>query len=160
MTCIVARDGSIAADRKRIGPHICSVSKVWAAKDGSIFADAGDASWGERFREWYEAGCKRETRDAIIKLMHDIGCDGMALQVMPDKTIVIWENGLMPLPIHHTNVYGIGSGSAYALGALSAGASLQEAIRIASGWDEYTGPDSDVITLADAAPKKGRRKRA
>lgn len=158
MTCIVAKDGVIAADRKRVGPHLCSVCKTWPAKDGSIFADAGDASWGERFREWYDAGAKHETRDAIVKLMHDIGCDGMALQIKPDKTIVIWEAGMVALPMH-TTVYGIGSGSPYALGALSAGKTLQEAIRIASEWDEYTGPDSDMITLADAAPKKGRRKR-
>lgn len=158
MTCIVAKDGVIAADRKRVGPHICYVSKVWAARDGSIFSDAGDATWGERFREWYEDGCKPEKRDGLIKLMHDIGCEGTALQVMPDKTIVIWENGLVPLPMA-TAIYGVGSGSSYALGAISAGASLQDAIRIASIWDEYTSPECDVITLADAAPKKGRRKR-
>ena len=157
MTCIVAKDGVIAADRKRIGPHICMVSKVWPAKDGSIFSDAGDASWGERFREWYEDGCRPDKRDALIKLMHDIGCDGSALQVLPDQTIVIWESGLVPLPMY-TKVYGIGSGSPYALGAVSAGKSLQEAIRIASEWDEYTSPESDLLTLADAAPKqKGRR---
>lgn len=158
MTCIVAKDGVIAADRKRIGPHICHVSKVWAAKDGSIFSDAGDATWGERFREWYESGCREDKRDALIKLMHDIGCEGLALQIMPDKTIVIWESGLVPLPMQ-TTVYGIGSGSAYALGAVSAGASLQDAIRIASQWDEYTSPESDVITLADAKPKKARKRR-
>lgn len=159
MTCIVAADGVIVADRKRAGPHLCMVSKVWAAPDGSIFADAGDASWGEHFREWYTAGAKPDRRDQLIKLLHDIELDGMALQVMPDKTIVVWEGGFMPLPAHHTKVYGIGSGSPYALGAISAGASLQDAVRIASMWDEYTSPESDVITLADARPRKAKRKR-
>lgn len=158
MTCIVAKDGVIAADRKRIGPHICHCSKVWASKDGSIFADAGDASWGERFREWYEDGCKPERRDALIKLMHDIGCEGLALQVLPDQTIVLWETGLVPLPMHG-KTYGIGTGSPYALGAITAGASLQDAIKAAAVWDEYTSPESDVLTLADAAPKR-KRKRA
>ena len=158
MTCILAADGVIVADRKRVGPHLCSVTKVWPATDGSIFADAGDASWGERFREWYEAGCNPEKRDALVKLMHDIGCDGLALQIRPDKMIVIWENGLVPLPMH-TERYAIGSGGPYALGAFCAGASMQDAIRIASEWDEYTGPDCDAITLADAAPKRTTKKR-
>ena len=157
MTCIIAKDGVIVADRRRSGPHLCSVVKVWAAKDGSIFADAGDASWGERFREWYEDGCKPEKRDALVKLMHDIGCDGGALQILPDKMIVIWENGLVPLPML-TTIYGIGSGSPYALGAVCAGASMKDAIVIASQWDEYTGAESDTMTLEDAKPKRTKRR--
>lgn len=157
MTCILAANGAIAADRRRSGPHLCSVNKTWAAPDGSIFADAGDASWGERFREWYCAGQKADQRDTIAKLMHDMGGDMLAIQVRLDGVIVLWENPFLPLPMD-TKTYGIGSGSPYALGAFSAGASMQDAIRIASQWDEYTSPESDILTLAQVAPKRKRKR--
>lgn len=158
MTCVVAKDGVIRADRKQVGPHLCAVKKTWDGEDGSIFADAGDGAWGAIFKEWYLGGRNPEKRDAIAKLMHEMAGDVIALQVLPDQTIVLWVSPFMPLPMMG-KTYGVGSGSPYALGAISAGASLEDAIRIASLWDEYTGAESDVITLADAAPPKGRRKR-
>ena len=155
MTTIVARDGVIAADRRRSGYHLSSVNKTWAAPDGSIFADAGDAAWGEIFKEWYLDGQDRARREHLSKLMHDMDGDCVALQVRPDKKIVLWVVPFVPLEMHNT-MYGIGSGSAYALGALSAGKTMEEAIRIASEWDECTSPDCDVIALPE--PKRKRQK--
>lgn len=156
MTTIIAAHGVIAADRRRIGPHVCSVTKTWAAPDGSIFADAGDAAWGEIFREWYCGGQKPQRREPLSKLMHDMGGDILALQITLDGMIVLWSVPFIALPMHN-QVYGVGSGAAYALGAFSAGKTLGEAIQIASVWDECTSSEFDIITLADAKPKRKRR---
>lgn len=44
-----------------------------------------------------------------------------------------------------TNIYGIGSGAAYAIGALSAGADIKQAIKIASKYDIHTGGRIQII---------------
>lgn len=55
--------------------------------------------------------------------------------------------------VEYDNFYSIGSGSTYALGALSAGASAEDSIKIASQYDIYSGfeiilsSDKTLITL-------------
>ena len=44
-----------------------------------------------------------------------------------------------------TNMYGIGSGAAYALGALSAGADIQTAMKIATKYDINTGGRIQIV---------------
>jgi ATP-dependent protease HslVU (ClpYQ) peptidase subunit len=44
-----------------------------------------------------------------------------------------------------TNIYGIGSGSAYAIGALAQGASIEEAIKIAKKFDINTGGKIQIV---------------
>lgn len=44
-----------------------------------------------------------------------------------------------------TNMYGIGSGAAYALGAVSAGADIVQAVKIASKYDINTGGKTQVV---------------
>ena len=155
MTCIIGAGGVIAADMQRVGPHKCSVTKIWH-HEGSIFADAGDATWGEIFQEWYIDGQNRDRREAIAKLMNDMGGDWVGLQIKPDGKIVMWAVPFIPLPMH-TEVYAIGSGAPYALGAYSSGKSLIESVAIAHLWDEYTGAEVQTISLDDVAHKKKRR---
>lgn len=165
MTCIIAANGIIAADMQRVGPHKCSVTKVWS-HGGSIFADAGDGVWGEIFQEWVKDGQKLERRDAIAKLLTDMGGEWIGLEVRPDRQIYMWSVPFIPLPMH-TPVYGIGSGAPYALGAYSRSLRLdpgmeererlQEAIAVAHEWDEYTGLEVQTISLDDALPKRKRR---
>jgi len=46
-----------------------------------------------------------------------------------------------------SGTYAVGSGSQYALGALSAGASPKKAVEIARDWDLYTGGDIKEMTV-------------
>lgn len=46
-----------------------------------------------------------------------------------------------------SGIYAVGSGSPYALGALSAGASPKKAVEIARDWDLYTGGDIKEMTV-------------
>lgn len=44
-------------------------------------------------------------------------------------------------------IYAVGSGSPYALGALSAGATPKKAVEIARDWDMYTGGEVQTLTI-------------
>lgn len=46
-----------------------------------------------------------------------------------------------------TGTYAVGSGSPYALGALSAGANPKKAVEIARDWDLYTGGEVETKTV-------------
>lgn len=45
----------------------------------------------------------------------------------------------------NTNIYGIGSGVSYAIGAFTAGATIQKSVRIASKYDLYTGGKVQIV---------------
>jgi ATP-dependent protease HslVU (ClpYQ) peptidase subunit len=47
--------------------------------------------------------------------------------------------------VTNTNIYGIGSGAGYALGALAYGASIEEAIKIAKKFDINTGGKIQIV---------------
>lgn len=71
--------------------------------------------------------------DATLEML--IAVDGQLFHIASDFTVLMRNDG----------IYGIGSGSSYAIGALAAGASLEEAIDIAADNDMYTGLPCQVI---------------
>lgn len=64
-----------------------------------------------------------------------LALDGQVFQIEADGTVLQDVSGL----------YGIGTGAAYALGALQAGATEQEAMQIASMFDIYTRPPFQIL---------------
>jgi hypothetical protein len=156
MTCIVADAelGVMAADMKVCGIHIGRVVKLFGL-NGSVYATAGSAAWGEMFAEWLKGGQKKSARDALYKQMKEGDSDFQALQIRPDKKIVLWETPWIPIVLE-VPVFGIGSGSPYALGAFSAGAKLEDSIRIAARWDEGTGPEVQTLSLEQIRRKRAR----
>lgn len=71
--------------------------------------------------------------DATLEML--IAVEGNLFHIASDFTVLMRDDG----------IYGIGSGSSYAIGALAAGASLEEAIEIAADNDMYTGLPCQVI---------------
>ena len=57
-----------------------------------------------------------------------------------------------------TGLYGIGSGAAYALGAMKAGATPKEAVETAKYFDLYTGGEINTLDLTPKEPKKKSKK--
>ena len=68
-----------------------------------------------------------------------VAVDNQLFEIGPDYSVAQTQNGL----------YSIGSGSAYALGALMAGALLDEAVEIARHYDIYTGGDISVASYEE-----------
>jgi len=65
-----------------------------------------------------------------------IGIEGEIFHIESDFTVLLRDDG----------IYAIGSGAAYAVGALHMGASVAEAIEIAAANDIYTSPPVAVIS--------------
>lgn len=96
---------------------------------------------------------------AIIKEMKSVDAGFMENgQISSESTVLIAVDGEVgelggdfSFVQDETGVYGVGSGSAYALGALGAGASPKQAVQIAGFFDLYT--NQDVRTLKIKAKK-------
>jgi len=64
-----------------------------------------------------------------------IAFQGHLFEIGSDGTVLSREDG----------IYGIGTGSTFAIGALEAGATLEEAMRIATSNDIYTGGEIQIV---------------
>lgn len=79
------------------------------------------ACFKEQEYKWYEED--EETKFAFL-----IALGGQVFELADDMSISLDSNGF----------YGVGSGSSYAIGALCAGATIEEALKIAARNDAYT----------------------
>lgn len=69
-----------------------------------------------------------------------VAVNGDVYQIESDGTVMFDVNG----------IYGIGTGAAYAIGAIEAGAYIEEALHIAARYDIYTG--EPFITYRQVRP--------
>lgn len=139
MTTIVYRNGILAGDRrvsidKLVLPE--TVRKVHRLRDGRLFAWSGEWSL-------YEAVLAHFKNPQLE--CPPIREKGQAIVVMPDGKVFTFEaNVLMPVGGPYV---ARGSGMDFAYGALAAGASATEAVRIAASLDASTGGGVDVVQL-------------
>jgi hypothetical protein len=146
MTTIAATRELMAADRHvTYSASFCGESKIWVAK-ASVWGAAGPSAKGLAFKAWTLGKGRRpdfskpdEDEETEVKLE--------VLQLSP-KGLFLWVNGDLPDPIHE-GFYAIGSGAAYAMGALSMCATLEQAITVAAKWDNGTRLPFDQIALKD-----------
>ena len=126
-------------------PCFTGGKKVWAAK-GCLWVGAGASDKLSQFRLWTLGKAKRpviekrENEDDTAKLE--------VLQVRPKDGIYLWVNDSIP-DFVDSPFMAIGSGGAYAMGALSRGASPIEALEIAAKWDSGTRGPFHELTFAD-----------
>ena len=71
-----------------------------------------------------------------------------ALVLTPDKQVLMYD-GNVALNLGHDVPASIGSGSVFALAAMDAGASAEEAVKIAMKRDVYSGGEITVVQLED-----------
>ena len=128
MTTIVATKNGIYADTLCSYSVPFKVGKV-ATIGKSVFAGAGDLDDLTRFFEWRRGGGKTVDAPSL-----DDGID--VLEVCADG-IFIWGKKLVRLKINQ-DVYAVGSGSQYAIGALAFGATPEQAIEVAAKFDTQT----------------------
>lgn len=74
-----------------------------------------------------------DTADEAYAIL--IAFQGHLFEIACDGSVLCREDG----------IYGIGTGSTYAIGALEAGATLEEAMRIAASNDIYTGGEIQIV---------------
>lgn len=141
MTTIATDGKTIAADTLAVGRWKDSkrVQKVHSI-NGCLVGGAGELVEILRFKDWFEAGCPEDNKP-------DLEDSFSALVLYPDGTAKACYHKLyfydVGLP------YAIGSGAEYAMGAMVAGATPEEAVIVASMLDNNTNDDVIVMGFED-----------
>lgn len=138
MTTIAYRAGVIAADtlttagRDRVG-----YTRKIGGSNGLLWGASGDAAWCKGWRDWLSKGAQGDPATPP-----DDNTGGLV--VLPDDSIMVFHargfEHRIGLPY-----WADGSGADFALGAMHAGASAEEAVRAAMAWDTTTGGDVTVL---------------
>lgn len=141
MTVIAVRDGVLAVDSAIGGNGICNgrIAKwveVHERHGGGYMAHAGTAAPGQAFVRSYESGADP---------MEKPDDDGVyVLWLRADGSVAEWASGWLD---YEAEFYAIGSGEAAALGAMAAGASADDAARIACRFHDGCSEPIDVMRV-------------
>lgn len=132
MTTVVYKDGILASDSRctQSDTVVGNVTKIHKIDDNTLIGFCGRTAQAFKFIEWYKDGKKKEDAQS------DDDSDFTALVII--KGVVYRYDGYNP-QIIKSKFHSIGSGFMVALGAMEAGASAIEAIKIAKKYDIYTG---------------------
>lgn len=131
---ILASDSLVVTERMKTG----STRKVTKSGSGWLAGGAGNATDMAQFLRWVEEG--REEDDAT-KLENLEG-----FLVSPKGKTFLVEADLHPFPIE-AEFHAGGSGCAVAIGAMEAGATAEEAVRIAIKHVTSCGGEIQVVKL-------------
>jgi 20S proteasome alpha/beta subunit len=130
MTTVAWRDGVLAADKKgSVGNTGYRVTKLFKAK-GHAIGFAGNQGVGLKFVDWWRAGKPG-------KCPLDDESEALVMDLATGRCYHYEEDG-HPIPVED-KFASIGTGSDFAIGAMAAGATAVEAVKIASKWDNCSG---------------------
>ena len=142
MTTVAYRNGIIAADRRVSSGQIAEGQMTKIVKRGKVLAGAaGECIWIAAFLDWVTNGCEGDPPTPDDK---ETAFDCF---IVADGKLIIFEDGKgfeMSSPF-----YAVGSGKLVALGAMGMNAGTVKAVKVASRFDVYTGPEVDWLTLSD-----------
>lgn len=137
MSTVAYRDGVLAADSKAYGGSGQNSPgekrKIHRLKDGTVVGvTSAVLGMGERFAAWLDAG-----GDPTAWTGGDP--DLRAIIVRPGGEMFLADDGLFFSGPIQCKQYAIGSGAAYALGAMSMGATAVQAVHVAIAHDYHSG---------------------
>lgn len=142
MTTIAYKDGILAADTcvTDSGAICGTATKLARAPNGAIAGASGNLASCAKFLSWF-------ARDfGMVEKVAKIEGNSAALIIDKDGTVHTLDAGY-PAFIINAPFHAIGSGSRIALGAMAAGASAEEAVRIACGIDDGTREPVETLRL-------------
>lgn len=136
MTTILYKDGVMLGDTQVTSGNSASLStrKIFRNDKGDLLGMCGNAMALGPLRDWFMAG---ETGE------YEIGEDIEVLIVRADGTVTLHCDGGWFEP--YGEYFAVGSGSDYALGALAAGATPEQAMQAAMKHDTGTGGQIDRL---------------
>ncbi|MGI9437565.1 MAG: hypothetical protein ACR2Q4_22515 [Geminicoccaceae bacterium] len=108
------------------------VDKIWILQDIGLFGCCGEYGAILKVVEWLTFGGEPKDKPRLSRDSEFTG-----LLVKRDGEVLHYQLGLRPLPISAT-FHAIGSGRQIAVGALAAGATAEQAIRIACHYDRMS----------------------
>lgn len=126
---------------------ITRVCKIERLSNGWYFLGSGHNAGISLARGWAASGFVDEPPDWSNYLEHadDWAFDCIAIDPVSLDVYLI-DDELVPYKTPD-RVIGVGSGAAYGIGALLAGSTMLEALRISAERDAYTSAPFEVITL-------------
>lgn len=150
-TCVYdRRSKTIVADTQntdRTG-GIYRTCKIERLKDGRYFLGSGNCFTIGITRRWAESGFCEAKRPEYGALFSDPDEYSFSCLIISKdgSTVTIVDDEMEPMLIND-EYYAIGSGGAYALGAMDAGATAQDAVAIAAARDNSTSGPYDVLVI-------------
>lgn len=141
---VIAWDGkTLAADRMSSCFELIEpVTKIWRLKDGSLIGAAGSATRCLAMMDWIEKGAD----PAAIPPFQMTDDWVHVLRVMPDKTLLRYENGAFPLKVEAEKT-AIGSGRDFAIAAMHLGLGAVEAVELANKLSSSCGCGVNMLHL-------------
>lgn len=137
MTTIVANRKGMAADMRAAGAGAVFKTAKLHRVNGSIIGFCGSIEQALQFIEWRRHPDTKPTFNEP---------DFIAIELTADGRLVWWGSEMVAVPIEDDH-YAVGSGAAYALGAMAAGATVKKAIQIAATYDANTGTEVQTLML-------------
>lgn len=145
MTAIAYRDGIMTADTavwaSTGGGYtvVGNYRKIDRLEDGSLFASTGRSSDHQAVIRWLAAGQEGEAP----KVKEGFS----AIWARPRRVLKI-EDDVRPFAMPNADFYAAGSSMEFLLGSLAAGASAEEAVRLAIRYTDGAAGDVQVERLA------------
>jgi hypothetical protein len=132
MTTVAIKDGIIAADSAVYdrGTLVGTCHKLTRLRDGTIITGTGGWDSLTTFREWYANGPKSERPR--------LGDSFEAFVIKPNGASYWYGIAALPTRLNIGKFHALGSGYQIAMGAMAAGASAIEAVKIACKLDSGT----------------------
>ena len=157
MTSIAVKDGIMVSDgRVTLGDTVIKddmVKVFWV--NNHLVGGAGRARSISTFVHWLQKQTdytivSNEVGD-LVDLVPPVLEDDegfSALVLTPTKQVLLYD-GNIPIDLGNDVYTSIGSGSVYCLAAMDAGASAEDAVKIAMKRDVYSGGEITVVQLED-----------
>ena len=151
MTTIAYTAGRMAADTQmtRGREKATGATKIFATKHflvgfaGSYGAVPSLLNFVQRHADKADATLLHKVWDEVTGLTEDFS------MLLVNREGTIFYAGDMPPVVVPRSYEAIGTGAAFAIGAMAYGSSAKKAIKIASTLDAYTGGTIQMLTLAD-----------
>lgn len=145
MTTIAYRNNIMAADSACFDSTLYQgeVDKLWILPPVGLIGCCGEIGAMIHFVDWLRDGRDRKKKPDLPD-----DCDFESIVVNSDGEVAHFDRHLVPIRVAN-DFHAIGSGRKLALGAMMAGASADEAVKIACHYDIVTREPVRTIRLQD-----------
>ena len=149
MTTIAVKDGFLAVDTLvTAGNENVGYASKWRySSNGDVMAWCGEFNIMKSACEWYDRGAHFHEAPQDI-----LNADGMLVVLTSEFDTIVFHQGRGDRC--NADCFAFGSGSAFARGAMEAGASAYDAVVITTDLDIYTGGDVECVKPLEISEKK------
>ena len=147
MTVLVWDGKTFAADKQSTcGQMRRKLTKIRKLDNGHLVGATGTSTDCKRYINWYEKVCEVADGEYVSLPEWSDGAPHMMV-ITPWKGIYLYTGTDTYLDYSENNIFATGSGAEYALGAMRAGASAEQAVLIANEFDTHCGMGVDTLIL-------------